>query len=143
MEGGGKPANVEVLAAQQGTGFEFSYDKRGSIMFAPMDIDGKVEDFTPTPIRAEFITCKGDMLMKPLGGYEPFYALKFNTNLRVPGPGEGQSKLWRRIKHADLSVKRVKGKEQEVIPLRRDDTEGCFTIDYMPDIASATGHERA
>ena len=59
MEGGGKPANVEVLAAQQGTGF--SCDKRGSIMFAPMDIDGKVEDFTTTPIRAEFITCERDM----------------------------------------------------------------------------------
>ena len=136
MEGGGKPANIEVLAAQQGTGF--SCDKWGSIMFAPMDVDGKVEDFTPTPIRAEFITCKRDQLMKPLGGCEPVYALKFNTNLRVPG--EGQLKLWRQIKHTDSSVKRVKGKEQEVIPLRRDDTELCFMIDYMPVRQGTTEH---
>ena len=112
MEEGGKPANVEVLAAQQGTGF--ACDKRGSIMFAPMDTAGAIEGFNPTPVRAEFISCRRDQLTKPLGGYEPFYALKFNTDLRVPG--DGQSKLWRSVKHTDTSVSRVKGKRKKLSP---------------------------
>ena len=55
MEGGGKPANVEVLAAQKDAGF--ACDKRGSIMFAPMDTGGAIEGFNPTPVHAEFISC--------------------------------------------------------------------------------------
>ena len=66
-------------------------------MFAPMDTGGAIEGFNPTTVRAEFISCRRDQLTKPLGGYEPFYALKFNTDLRVPG--DGQSKLWRSVKH--------------------------------------------
>ena len=75
------------------------------------------------------VACSRDQLTKPLGGYEPFYALKFNTDLTVPG--DWQSKLWRSVKHTDTSVTRVKGKEKEVIPLRRDDEEGGLFIDYI------------
>ena len=103
--GGGKKADVRVLGAAKGSGFKC--DRRGTIMFAAMDTEDQIPGYNPTPVQAEFITCARDQLTKQLAGYEQFYALKWNANLRAPG--EGQSKLWRKIKYAVPGILRLGG----------------------------------
>jgi hypothetical protein len=125
MIGGGNKADVQVLGAAKESGFEC--DRRGTIVFAAVDTDDQTPGFNLTPVQAEFITCARDQLTKQLGGYGQLYALKWNANLRAPG--EGQSKLWRKIKHAVPGILRLGGRDQEIIPLRRDDVQGCFAID--------------
>ena len=114
MIGGGNKADVQdlVLAAQKGSGFKC--DRRGTIVFAALDSADQIPGHNPTPIQAEFITCSRSQLTKQLGGYEQFYALKWNANLRARG--EGQSKLWCKIKYAVPGILRLGGREQEVIP---------------------------
>ena len=137
MIGGGKKADVHVLGAAKGSGF--TCDRRGTIMFAAMDTDNQIPGYNPTPVQAEFITCSRDQLTKQLGGYEEFYALKWNANLRAPG--EGQSKLWRKIKHAVHGILRLGGREQEVIPLRRGADQKCFCIAYIPLVSASKDHQ--
>jgi hypothetical protein len=137
MIGGGNKADVQVLGAAKGSGF--GCDRRGTIVFAAMDTDDQIPGYNPTPVQAEFITCARDQLTKQLGGYEQFYALKWNANLRAPG--EGQSKLWRKMKHAVPGIMRLGGREQEVIPLRRDNVQGCFCIDYIPLVSASKDHQ--
>ena len=91
------------------------------------------------PVQAEFIICSRNQLTKQLGGYEEFYALKWNAKLRAPG--EGQSKLWRKIKHAVPGILQLGGREQEVIPLQRDAVERCFCIDYIPMVRTSKDHQ--
>ena len=69
-------------------------------------------------------------MAKSLGGYEPFYAVKWNANLRVGGAG--QSKLWRKATDMPDAVKRIPNQRQEVIPMRRDNDLRAFMIDYLP-----------
>ena len=68
-----------------------------------------------------------------------FYALKWNANLRAPG--EGQSNLWRKMKHAVPGILRLGEREQEAIPQCRDDVQGCFAIDYIPLVSASKDHQ--
>ena len=139
MIGGDNKADVQVLGAAKGSGFKC--DRRGTIVFAAMNTDSQIPGYNPTPVQAEFITCSRNQLAKQLGGYEEFYALKWNANLRAPGEGHWQSKLWRKIKHAVPGILRLGGQVHEVIPLRRDAAQRCFCIDYIPVVSASKEHQ--
>ena len=38
-------------------------------------------------------------------------------------------------------ILRLGGREQEVIPLRRDADQGCFSIDYIPLVSASKDHQ--
>ena len=45
------------------------------------------------------------------------------------------------MKHAVPGIMRLGGREQEVIPLRRDYEQGCFCIDYIPLVSASKDHQ--